>query len=80
VVGVAYASAADTAAVEVVSEGLVGVFSGLTSGSRYYANPAVAGGVTATLPVGSGNTVVQIGYAKNATTMHLHIEQLGRRA
>ena len=77
--GFAQAGAIDTASVFVVSEGVLGGFSALTAGARYYADPAVAGGITATLPVGSGNTIVQVGYAKSATELHIHIEQMGRR-
>jgi hypothetical protein len=77
--GFAQALAADTDPVFVVSEGLLGGFSGLTAGSRYYLS-ATAGAITATIPVGTGNTVVQAGYAKSATELQIHIEQLGRRA
>jgi hypothetical protein len=80
VVGIAQAAAADTNPVIVCSEGVQGNFVGLTAGARYYADPGAAGGITATTPVGSGNTVVQVGYAKSATELHIHIEQLGRRA
>jgi hypothetical protein len=80
VIGITEAAAIDTASVKVCSDGVVTGLSGLTAGARYYANPAVAGGMTTTLPVGSGNTIVQLGYAKSATAIHLHIEQLGRRA
>jgi len=80
VVGVAVGGAAAAAPVSVASDGLVKTFAGLTAGSRYYADPATPGGVTTTTPVGSGNTIVQIGYAKSATAMHLQIAQLGRRA
>ena len=78
--GFAVAAALDTAAVQVCSEGVHSNFSALTAGARYYANPAVAGGITSTIPSGSGNTVVQAGYAKSATELHIHIEQLGRRS
>lgn len=80
VMGMTDAAAADTASVDVCSEGVVTGLSGLTAGARYFANPAVAGGMTVTTPVGTGNTIVQAGYAKSATAFHLHIEQLGRRA
>lgn len=80
VVGFAKAAAADTDPVTVVSEGVLTGFTGLTAGSRYYANPATPGGITTTVPVGTGNTIVQVGYAKSTTALHIHIEQLGRRA
>ncbi len=79
-IGLAVASAIDTAAVDIQSEGVIGGFTGLTAGSRYYADPGTVGGITATIPVGSGNTIVQVGYAKSATELHIHIEQMGRRA
>lgn len=80
VMGMADAIIADTASGGICSEGVVTGLSGLTAGSRYYADPATAGGITTTTPVGAGNTIVQVGYAKNTTDFHLHIEQLGRRA
>jgi hypothetical protein len=78
-VGFAKASAIDTADVTVVSEGVLTGFSGLTPGARYYL-ATTAGTITATIPSGSGNTVTQAGYAKSATALHIHIEQMGRRA
>jgi len=79
-IGFAQAAALDTEDVSVCSEGVMAGFTGLTAGARYFANPAVAGGITTTTPVGAGNTIVQAGYAKSATELHIHIEQLGRRA
>lgn len=76
--GFAQASAADTAPVTVVSEGVLSGFSG-TAGDRMYLS-ATSGAITATIPVGTGNSIVQAGYMKNATDLHIHIEQLGRRA
>lgn len=75
--GFATSSAIDTGAVNVQSEGVLDGFT-LTAGSRYYADPGTAGLITATKPVGSGNTIVQVGYAKSTTDLHIHIEQLGR--
>lgn len=78
--GFASSSVLDTNPLYVQSEGVLAGFSGLTAGARYYLNPAVPGGITSTIPVGSGNTIVQAGYSKNATNLHIHIEQLGRRS
>jgi hypothetical protein len=78
-IGFAKAAAADTNPVTVISEGVLAGFTGLTPGARYYLS-TTAGTITATIPVGTGNTVVQAGYAKSATSLHIHIEQLGRRA
>lgn len=80
VLGFATAAALDAAPVNVQSEGVISGFVGLTVGARYYANPAVLGGITDVIPSGSGNTIVQVGYAKSSTELHIHIEQLGRRS
>lgn len=79
-IGFAKAAAADTASVDVVSEGVLAGFSGLTTGARYYLDAATAGAITDSIPTGSGNTIVMAGYAKSGTALHIHIEQLGRRA
>lgn len=80
VVGMVVGAALDTTPVSIASDGVVKTLSGLTAGSRYYADPATPGAITTTTPSGAGNTIVQIGYAKSATQMHLQIAQLGRRA
>lgn len=78
--GLAVAAAIDTAPVEVQSEGVMTGFTGLTAGARYYLDASTAGAITSTIPTGTGNTVVQVGYAKSASALHIHIEQMGRRA
>lgn len=80
VIGFAQAAASDTNPVNVVSEGVLEGFTGLTAGARMYADPSTPGAITSTIPSGSGNTIVQVGYAKSATALHIHIEQLGRRS
>ena len=54
------------------------VFVGATPGTRYYLG--VGGGLTATRPVGSGNRVIQMGFAKNATDLWVEISDYGRVA
>lgn len=78
-IGFASAAAIATASVPVVSEGLLAGFSGLTAGARYYLS-ATAGAVVATPPTGSGNNVVQVGFAKSATKLQLQIQYLGKKA
>lgn len=78
-IGVADAAAAAAADVPVVSEGVVSGFTGLTAGDRYFLD-TTAGAVTNTAPTGTGNRVLQIGFAKNTTDMHLQIAFVGRRA
>lgn len=80
IIGLAKAAAADTAAVYVCSEGVMTGFVGLTAGAPYYGDPATPGGITATTPVGTGNTIVRVGYAKSTTALQIQIQQLGRRA
>lgn len=79
VIGFAKAAALITAPTQIVKAGILAGFSGLTAGARYFLS-ATAGAVTATRPSGAGNTIVQVGYAKNATTLEIAIENLGRLA
>lgn len=79
-IGLALTAATATNPVDVCCNGIVSGLSGLTAGARYFADPAVAGGITSTVPVGAGNKLIQIGYAKSATELHLQIDYLGRRA
>lgn len=79
-VGFATAGASSAASVTVRKYGRLGGFTSLTSGSRYYLDGTTAGAITATLPTTSGHTIVQVGYAKNATTLDIQFQSLGRRA
>ena len=45
----------------------------LTPGLPYYLSDSVAGGVTATKPVGAGKIVQAVGFALNATTLVLNV-------
>lgn len=76
--GLAIAGAAAAASVSVRKSGVLSGFSGLTPAARYYLS-TTAGTITATLPTGTGNTIVQVGYAKSATQLDIAILQLGRR-
>jgi hypothetical protein len=78
-IGLALTTQVATDPIVVRKFGRLGGFAGLTSGARYYLS-ATAGAITTTIPAGSGNTIVQIGYAKNATNLDIQIQQLGRRA
>lgn len=78
--GLAVAAASATASVQVRYAGIMTGFTGLTAAARYYLSPSTAGLITSTTPVGSGNTIVQVGYAKSTTALLIQIEQLGRRA
>ena len=48
-------------------------FVGLTPGARYFLD-TVAGGITTTPPSADEAAVVQVGYAKSATELHVDIE------
>lgn len=80
VIGLAKASAAPAASVNVVSSGVMDGFSGLTAGSRYYLSASTPGAISASVPTGTGNVVLLCGIAKSATSLHVRIEDLGRRA
>lgn len=79
-VGFAVAGASAAATVSVRKIGRLTGFTGLTPGARYYINESTPGAVTTTIPVASGSTIVQCGYSKNATTMDIQIQGLGRRS
>jgi len=79
VIGFAKATVAAASPVDVRKVGILSGFSGLTAGSRYYLS-GTAGQITATIPVGAGQTIVQVGYAKNTTDLDILIQSLGRRA
>jgi hypothetical protein len=79
VIGLANAAASATNPVSVRKLGKMSGFSGLTAGSRYYLD-TTAGAYTASVPSGTGNTIVQVGYAKSATVLDIQIQSLGRRA
>ena len=79
-IGFATSGVAAAASVSVQENGVLSGFTGLTAGSRYYLSGTTAGAVTATLPVTSGHTIVQVGYAKSTTAMLIRMENMGRRA
>ncbi len=66
--------------ISIQENGNMGGFSGLTAGSRYYLSGATAGAVTATIPSTTGYSIVQCGFAKSTTSMHIAFQELGRRA
>lgn len=80
VIGLAKSAALDTEPVEVVSEGVLEGFTGLTVGARYYLDPANPGKITTTVPpdVASRN-LIQIGFAKSTTALQVQIQHFGRR-
>lgn len=73
VIGFAQGAAADTTQVQVISEGVLGGFTGLTPGARYFLSET-AGAITSTAPSTDESAIVQVGYAKSATELHIHIE------
>lgn len=79
VLGVARTTVGASAAVDVVSDGrLNGVLSGATAGDHVYLAPA--GGLTSTRPTGAGERITLVGWAVNATDLHVEINFLGRNA
>lgn len=78
VIGFAKAAALITTDVEVVSEGVLTGFSGLTAGSRYFLS-ATPGLITDTAPTGAGNNIVSVGFAKSATALQIQIQYIGKK-
>jgi hypothetical protein len=79
---IGFAPAAITAAASgsIQEDGvLAGILTGATAGDAYYLD-TTAGTISTTVPTGGGSYVVRVGYAKNATDLHIQIQQVGRRA
>lgn len=72
IIGLARASAAASASVEVQMVGKLAGFSGLSVGSRYYVS-STAGQITNVIPPGNSQMVVQVGIAASATELELQI-------
>lgn len=58
---------------------LAGVLSGATAGDVYFLSET-AGQISTTRPTASGSMVVKVGYAKNATDLHIQFQFMGRRS
>lgn len=79
-IGFAEADALLAAPVNVISNGIISGFSGLTANTRYYLSGATAGGYSASAPTGSGHILVQVGFALSTSKMFAQFLNLGRRA
>ena len=65
---------------EIQEDGVLsGVLSGATAGDAYFLGET-PGTISTTRPTTSGAFVTLVGYAKNATDLHIQIQQIGRRA
>jgi hypothetical protein len=71
VIGFSEAAIAESSAGNISLNGAVieGVLSGATAGAKYYLSAATAGAISTTVPTGSGEVILQVGYAKNATDL-----------
>lgn len=79
---IGFAPAAITAAAQggIQEDGvLAGVLTGATAGDAYFLGET-PGTVSTARPTTSGAFVTLVGYAKNATDLHIQIQQIGRRA
>jgi hypothetical protein len=79
VIGVAKTAVGASAPVDIVSDGrLNGVLSGAVAGDYVYLN--TTGGLTFTRPTGGQARITLVGWAINATDLHVEINFLGRNA
>ena len=72
-VGFADGAIADTAMGLICHDGVLDGFSGLTPGARYFMSET-PGQITTVPPSADEASVVQVGYAKSATELHIDIE------
>jgi len=80
VIGMAPSAIVATSSGVIQEDGVVtGCLTGATAGTPYFLS-TTAGLVATTRPTGSGEVVYKIGYAKNATDLHLQIEFVGIRS
>lgn len=76
--GVVLANVAGDGTALVVRRGVApDVLSGATAGAPYWL--AAGGGLTSSIPTGTGNRIIRIGYAKNSTDLEVLISDSGRR-
>ena len=73
VIGFSDGAIADTTSGPVCHDGVLDGFTGLTPGARYFLSET-AGDITSTYPSSDESAVVQVGYAKSATELHIDIE------
>lgn len=73
VIGFADGAIADTATGDICHDGVLDGFTGLTPGARYFLSET-PGQITTVPPTTDEASVVQVGYAKSATELHVDIE------
>lgn len=56
------------------TDGIVGGFTGLTIGARYFLSPITAGAITTTCPTAAGQIVAPVGTAISATELEISIQ------
>ncbi len=79
IIGIAEAAATATNPVRIVRRGPAqGVLSAATVNTPFFL--AAGGGLTTTPPSGSGNRVIRVGFAKNATDLEVIIADLGKKS
>ena len=76
---VATSAGAAAASVNIIRRGIAtGVLSGAAAGDRYYVG--ASGGLTTTPPNGTGNNIILVGTAVNATDLEVNPQYIGRKA
>ncbi len=75
VVGIAMEAISAASSGAIASKGVItSVGSGWTAGAPIYLSTSVAGGTQTTFPTGSGNIVLPLGFAKNATDLDYQLQ------
>lgn len=79
VIGLCNTSASANASVTYIKDGIiVGCLTSAVANTPYFL--AAGGGLTTSVPTASGNRVVRVGFAKNATDLYVSISDMGKRA
>lgn len=73
-------SATTGSTVTVFFDGCNDALTGLTVGATYFLSPSTPGGITTTVPTGSGEMVIKVGVATSATQLEFEPEFIATRA
>lgn len=55
-------------------------FTGLVANEKQFLSPDNAGEITTSVPVGAGNYIVRLGFARSSTDLFVNVDVISRRA